>query len=171
MNPDDNHPLDQSSPVCSDAQDAGWNNSASPESNPSTTTDASTPSTIIYEMEIEQEIPASTGGTICLSGDDDSQIEAQQQKPDELSQDWAPLAASTPLLAAAAADNHTRRSEREIENELFHNIEGLVRTFLARPNREYPYYRIMRWTDGEDVKLEHVLTVVINRPVVLLEHQ
>ena len=171
MNPNDDHPLDQSSPVCSDAQDARWNNSARSEPHVPTTMDTSTTSTLIYEMELEQEIPASTGGTICLSGDEDNQIEAQQQEPVELSQGWAPLAASTPLLAAdAAADNQTRRLEREIENELFHNIEGLVRTFLARPNREYPYYRIMRWTDGEDVKLEHVLTVVINRPVVLLEN-
>lgn len=169
MNLDDNHPLDQSSSVYFDAQDAWWNNSACPAPHTTTTIETSTPSTIIYEMELEQEIPVSTGGTICLRGDCDSQIEVQQQALDELSQEWSPLAASTPLLAAVA-DNHTRRLEREIENELFHHIQGLVRTFLARPNRGYPHYRIKRWIDGEDVKSGHFLTVVINRPVVLLEN-
>ena len=55
-----------------------------------------------------------------------------------------------------------------MENALFRDIEDLVREFLRRPNREYPYYRIIRWTEGQDPQLEYVITVVINRPVVVL---
>ncbi len=61
-----------------------------------------------------------------------------------------PSAVSTPLLTTATTTtSSSRRSGREIENELFQNIQNLVREFLRRPNREYPYYRVMRWTIGE----------------------
>ena len=104
-------------------------------------------------------------------------LNEQQQRSDDLSQEWAPLAISTPVLVvvgdhppATTIDHRTRRFERQIENELFEDIERLVRTFLSRPNREYPYYRIIRWIEGNDPKLEYGFTVVINRPVVLLDN-
>ncbi len=52
-----------------------------------------------------------------------------------MSQEWLPPAASTPVTTTVATTS-THRSERAIENELFRNIENLVREFLRRPNRE-----------------------------------
>jgi hypothetical protein len=115
----------------------------------------------------EQEIVPIPSETMCISSDDDSrdQQKHQEEMTSILSQEWLPPAASTPL---SAVSTNTVRSEREIENELFHNIEQLVREFLDRPNRQYPYYRVMRWTTGEQPKIEHIVTVVINRPVIIL---
>jgi dsRNA-specific ribonuclease len=69
---------------------------------------------------------------------------------------------STPIVTSAP------RSDRELEDALFQDIETLVREFLRRPNRRFPYYRIIRWTEGQQPKLEYVLTVVINPPAIVL---
>ena len=121
----------------------------------------STPSTVAYDLEVEQELPTTADGTIVLSSGTESNIGSTQNSMD-VSQPWSPMAISTPLVATAP------RSEKDIENELFRDIEQLVQTFLRRPNRNYPYYRVMRWFDEDDPKLEHVVTVVINRPT---DHQ
>jgi len=128
-----------------------------------------TASTTTDQEQSQHEVLLSQSGTICVSSDDDSrnEEEQQQQSPSTLSQEWLPPATSTPLFAAAATTN-VLRSERQIENDLFNNIQKLVQEFLRRPNRQYPYYRIMRWTVGEQPKLEHVLTVVINQPAIIL---
>ena len=67
MNPNDDRPLSQSTSVCPDAHD-----SSTP-----TTMETSTLSTITYEMDLGQEIPVSSGATICLSSDAD---ESQTQR-------------------------------------------------------------------------------------------
>ena len=74
----------------------------------------------------------------------------------------APVMTSTPIVTSAP------RSEQDMEDALFQDMERLVREFLRRPNRQYPYYRIMRWTEGDQPKLEYVLTVVINQPAIIL---
>jgi hypothetical protein len=107
---------------------------------------------------------------LTLTSDEHSRVEEQQQQEDSISfafGDAALFATSTPIdadNALAAAP----RSERAMENALFRDIEDLVREFLRQPNRQYPYYRIIRWTEGQDPPMEYVLTVVINRPVIVL---
>jgi len=78
-------------------------------------------------------------------------------------------AATTTTTATTAVTTVTRRQLREMENELFHNIETLAREFVTRTNTEYPHYRVIRWTVGEQPTREYVLTVVLNRPAIILE--
>ncbi len=141
------------------------------------------------EQRQQQIIPPTQSETICISSDDadddnnnnnnnsdgnandssNREEHTEEEMTNILPQDWLPAAASTPLstgsidTAAAAV-----RSEKEIENDLFNNIEQLVCEFVNRPNRQYPYYRIMRWTIGEHPKIEHLVTVIINRPTIIL---
>lgn len=117
-------------------------------------------SILIEEMENEQVPVVMNEGTISISSGTESTISSQGTSI-ELSTNWEPMAVSTPLITTAP------RSEKEIEMELFHDIEQIVRKFIRRPNRDYPYYRVIRWVEGDDPKLEHVLTVVINRPTVI----
>ena len=119
----------------------------------------STPSTVHYDLEVEQQLPTTTDSTILLSSGSASNI-ASQQHSMEVSQRWSPMAMSTPVVTTAT------RSEKEIEDELFHNIEQLVRNYINRPTCNYPCYRVMRWFEGEDPKIEYVVTVVINQPTI-----
>ena len=121
---------------------------------------ASTPSTVSYDLEADEELPTTGEGTIVLSSGTESNIESQQRSM-EVSQAWSPMAMSTPLVTATAAS-----SEKDLENELFRDIEQLVRKFINRPNCEFPCYRVLRWFEGDDPTLEHVVTVVINQPIV-----
>lgn len=110
----------------------------------------------------EQEIiTPSQSQTVCGLSDDENH---DQDITTILPQEWLPLATSTPL--SLHSPEETTRSEQEIVNDLFTNIEQLVRTFVNRPNRQYPYYRVMRWTTGEPSNIEHFVTVVINRPTI-----
>ena len=110
-----------------------------------------------------------------LTSDDQSRVEErqqqQQQQQDSISfasGDTALFVTSTPIDGNSALTT-APRSERAMENALFRDIEDLVREFLRRPNRQYPYYRIIRWTEGQDPQMEYVLTVVINRPAIVLQ--
>jgi len=109
----------------------------------------------------EQQIPVPIQAqTISISSDDDDNHDSHrnEEKHQEemtasiLPQEWVPSATSTPLSSAISA-MHTVRSEQEIENDLFHNIEQLVREFVNRPNRQYPYYRVMRWTTDDQQQI------------------
>jgi hypothetical protein len=75
-------------------------------------------------------------------------------------------ASSVPLSTVSTID--TVRSKKEIENDLFQNIEQLVREFVNRPNRQFPCYRVMRWTTDEQPKIEDFVTVIINQPTRIL---
>ena len=124
---------------------------------------ASTPSTIIYDLEAEPAATTVNDGTILLSSGTESSMESEQHSM-QMSQTWDPMAISTPIVTTAP------RSHRDIENELFYDIEQLVRQFLRRPHLDYPYYRVIRWLEGENPQLEYVVTVVINRPTVHQNH-
>src|SRR5271170_1182035 len=95
-------------------------------------------------------------------------IVVKQEMPSTLTQEWLPVAASTPVSTSSITIG-SRRSERDIENELFQNIETAVQEFLRHSNREYPSYRIIRCTIGEQPRLEYTVTIVINRPTIILE--
>ena len=112
---------------------------------------ASTPSTVSYDLEVE--------GTIVLSSGTESNVESRQHSM-EVSQTWSPMAISTPVVTTAP------RSAKQMENELFYDIEQLIRKFVSHPNCDFPCYRVMRWFEGDDPTLEHVVTVVINQPIV-----
>ncbi len=172
----DNNPLDESLDSFIQDAESDWysDRAVSPDPAFDTTTASSTPSTIEYDMQIEQDISLLSMETMCISSDDDdgdasrNKGQQRQQMANILFQDWLPSATSTSLLATVpAATSTTRRSEREVENELFQHIQNLVREFLRRPNRECPYYRVMRWTIDEQPRLEYILTVVINRPTII----
>lgn len=120
---------------------------------------ASTPSTVSYDLEVDEELPTTVDGTIVLSSGTESNMESQQHSM-EVSQTWSPMAISTPVVTTAPP------SEKHIENELFHDIEQLIRKFVSRPNCDFPCYRVMRWFEGDDPTLEYVVTVVINQPIV-----
>jgi hypothetical protein len=172
MNPDNNNKASKTDDdSMDDAQDHSYSSSTIL---PDVSLSSSTPSTITHDIQNEHQMSfVSTDVTFSIVHDndeDDNRNEEQQTTTTTsiLSQEWLPPAASTPVAATTVARS-TRRSERELENELFRNIENLVREFLARPNREYPYYRVIRWTIGEEPRLEYVLTVVINRPTIILE--
>jgi len=123
------------------------------------------------QKQKQQEIFPVQIETISISSGDDSPNEEQRQQQQQQhetsisSQEWRPLAASTPFSTITTNDP---RSDPDIENDFFNDIEKLVRKFLARPNRLYPYYRVMRWIIGEQPKVEHLVTIVINRPTILL---
>jgi hypothetical protein len=125
-------------------------------------------STTSHQEHGERPMAPVQSETICTSSDNDSRNEEryQEEMTSILSQEWLPPATSTPL--SSAVSTNTDRSEREIENDLFHNIEQLVREFVNRPNRQYPYYRVMRWTTDDQQQIEHIVTVVINRPAIIL---
>ena len=108
---------------------------------------------------MEQELSTTVDGAIVLSNGTDNSIESQQHSM-QVSQTGSPVAISTPGVTTAPS------SERDVENELFHDIEQLVRKFVSRSNCDYPCYRVIRWFEGDDPILEHVVTVVINRPIV-----
>jgi hypothetical protein len=181
MNPNNKSPNESHDSSIQDDFDY-WYSDPIESPNPSfhSTTALSTPSTIEYDLEIEQQMSLLSTDTIAISNaaaaaadddDDDDAIHNQEQQQTQitstLSEVWLPVAASTPLLSTVnAANNDTRRSEREIENELFQTIESLVREFIGRPNRECPYYRIMRLTNDQEPKLEYLVTVIINRPTI-----
>jgi hypothetical protein len=172
MNPDNNinnKTIKTSDNSIDDGQDPSYKDSTML---PDFSLSSSTPSTITHDMQNEHQMSfLSTEVTFSIANDNDEVDSRNEEQPTTtsiLSQEWLPPAASTPVAATTVATS-TRRSEREIENELFRNIENLVREFLRRPNREYPYYRIIRWTIGEQPRLEYVLTVVINRPTVIFQ--
>ena len=122
-----------------------------------------TPSTISlspYERWIESKIGHCLTSIVSLSlftSADGSVRGAMMPSSEDV-----PLMTSTPIVTSAP------RSERDMEDALFGDMENLVREFLRRPDRRYPYYRIIRWNEGEHPKLEYVLTVVINRPAIVL---
>lgn len=134
------------------------------------------------QQQGEQEIPASqpviVSETICISSDDadDDEEEEEEVHSDHptgittaLPEQWLPPATSTPLSPRATTnDPHEVQTEQEIEEELFDNIHRLVRDFVERPHHRYPYYRVIRWRTGEQSNIEHVLTIVINRPTIIL---
>ena len=109
-----------------DAQGNWYSNLTSPDPSILTTTvtsmtSATTPSN---QEQSQHEVLVSQSGTICVSSDDDdSGTKEQEQLTSILSQEWLPPAASTPLFAAAT---NTPRSEREMENDLFNDIQKLV---------------------------------------------
>ena len=59
-------------------------------------------------------------------------------------------------------------SERQAEDDLFQQIERLIRDFLCRPDRRSPYHRIMEWTVPDDPTLQYCAVVIINPPSTLL---
>ena len=104
-----------------------------------------------------------------LSSEEHNRDGEQQQQQDSISfasGDIELFVTSTPIDRDDALVVATG-TESDMENALFRDIEDLVREFLRRPNRQYPYYRIIRWTEGQNPRLEHVLTVVINRPDII----
>jgi len=145
MNLNNNNPNETYVSPIQDDQSDWFSDSTSLQSSFS----SSTPSTVTYDMEIEQQT---------------------QQMTSTLSQDWLPPAVAVPTpLSIIAGTNSSRDLERGIENELFQNIQNLVREFLCRLHRGCPYYRVIRWTIGEESSLEYVLTVIINRPTIILQ--
>jgi len=176
MNPDNNNPSEAYDSSIQDIEDHSYSGSTSPDSSIS----LSTPSTIAYDMQIEQQMSdlfTEETFSICTDDNDDDdhncnegpqQDQQTQQMTSTLSQDWLPSEAASTPLSTIAATHSPCRSEREIENELFQNIEKLVREFLRRPNCKYPYYQIIQWTMDEPMRLEYALTVIINRPTIIL---
>ena len=82
------------------------------------------------------------------------------------------IATSTPRTAATPPQPILApytRSEKQAEDELFQRIERLIRDFLDRPNRRYPYHRIMEWTMGDEPTLNYSAVVVINPPSTVLD--
>ena len=117
--------------------------------------------------------------TICISSSDDEDDNNNgdnsgrgpqhvAQMTSILPQEWRPVAASTPQQQQSMPTMDMIRTEQAIEQELFDNIQRLVQEFLSRPNRHYPYYRVMRWTIGDQPRIEHMITVVINQLTILL---
>ena len=83
-----------------------------------------------------------------------------------------PIATSTPRTASTPPQPILMpytRSERQAEDELFQRIERLIRDFLSRPNRRYPYHRIMEWTLPDDPALNYCAVVIINPPSTVLD--
>lgn len=114
---------------------------------------------------MEQELLPVNDGTILINSGTHGHFSSQQHSF-EVSRSWKPIAVSTHIMPTVP------RSQKDIENELFDDIEQLVRKFIRRPNLDYPYYRVIRCIEGDDSKLEHFITVVINRPSVVTErHQ
>ena len=118
-----------------------------------------------HETKMEQVTPTvDNNGTALVNSSSDSCIHAPESSM-EFSSNWEPLVVSTPTVTTAP------QSDKDIENELFDDIQEIVRKFIVRPNRDYPYYRVMRWLEGDDPKLEHFVTVVINRPTIMTKRQ
>jgi hypothetical protein len=166
-----------------DAQDHLYRDSTTASSNPPSfhtmTSPLSRQSVMEYDMEIEQDMSLLSIETVCMSIIDDNisinEEQKQQQVTNTLSEDCLSPTTSTPSLATVVAtvahSNNHQCSESEIENALFQNIQMLVQQFLDRPNRQYyPYYRVMRFIiDKQWQQLEYALTVIINRPTIILE--
>jgi hypothetical protein len=170
MNSDNNESNENYATPMEDGQGHWYSSLTSPDA--STSSMAS--STITHDMQIKQQLSVLSTEPICISIDsDDSRNEGQQeqqtrQMPSTLTQECLPPLASTPVTASSITIGNPR-SERDIENELFQNIETSFREFLRHSNREYPSYRIIRCTIGESPRLEYTVIVVINRPTIILE--
>jgi hypothetical protein len=83
-----------------------------------------------------------------------------------------PIATSTPRTASSPPQPILvpyTRSERQAEDDLFQRIERLIRDFLSRLNRRYPYHRIMEWTLPDDPTLNYRFVVVITPPSSVLD--
>ena len=114
--------------------------------------------------------------TICISSGDDDNGDKNGIHHQPVAQitsvlpveEWRPVAASTPQEEEPMPMIGIIPTERQSEQELFDNIQRLVQEFVSRPNRHYPYYRVMRLTTGDQPRIEHLVTVVINRPTILL---
>lgn len=149
MNFHNDQHLDLGSPIpLITSQEIGY------ESSSLTLANTSSSSNIIEQMENEQVSLEKIDGP------------TSEEKSIEVRSSWYPMAISTPIVTTTAP-----RTDKDIENELFHDIKEIVRKFLRRPNCDYPYYRVIRWVEGEHPKLEHVLTVVINQPTVVSERR
>ena len=83
-----------------------------------------------------------------------------------------PIATSTPRTASSPPQPILvpyTRSERQAEDDLFQRIQRMIRDFLSRPNRRYPYHRIMEWTLPNDPTLNYRAVVVIAPPSPVLD--
>ena len=168
MNPKSEDEPEQTPSTYQDGQGHWYSPTTTSDLTAQTTTQ--TPSTMSlspYERCIESKIGHILTRIVSfshLTSADASDPLEEEQQPGAMmpSGEDGPLMTSTPIVTSAP------RSERDMEDALFQDIEGLVRTFLGRPHRQYPYYRIIRWTEGEQPKLEYVLTVVINAPAIVL---
>src|SRR5271168_2087950 len=127
MNPDNNNSNESYATPMEDAQGHWYSSLTSHDPSSS----SMTPSTITHDIQIEQQqqqLSLPSTETICISNDsDDSRNEGQQeqqtqQMPSTLTQEWLPLAASTQVSTSSITIG-SRRSERDIENELFQNID------------------------------------------------
>lgn len=159
MNFNNDQHLDLDSPISPITSHELGNDSSLP-----TLATTSSSSIIVEEMESEQVPLLMNTGTISVRSGNENDIPSQENSI-EVSPNWDPMAISTPIITTAS------RSDKDIENELFHDIEEIVRKFIRRPSRHYPYYRVIRWVEGDHPKLEYVLTVVINEPTVISERQ
>ena len=128
------------------------------------------------EYSQQEIVPLRSAGTIYISSDtgeegekEDDNARNEKEHHEEmtsiLTHGWLPTATSTPLPDVSI---NAARSEREIENDLFNNIEQLVREFVTRRNRHYPCYRVVRITTGGQSDMEYFVTIIINRPTMIL---
>lgn len=81
-----------------------------------------------------------------------------------VSQEYPFVMSSTPPISTCSTS-----TDGDAEDELFEGIERLIRDFLGRPNRCYPYYRILRWALEEEPTLSFSAVVVVNRPTALID--
>ena len=83
-----------------------------------------------------------------------------------------PIATSTPRTAGTPPQPILvpyTRSEKQAEDELFQRIERLIRDFLNRPNRRYPYHRVLNWTLEDDPTVSYSVVVTINAPSMVID--
>src|SRR5271163_2552067 len=113
MNPDNNNSNKSYATPMEDAQGHWYSSLTSPDPSSSSMTS----STITHDIQIEQQqLSLLSTETICISNDsDDSRNEGQQeqqnqQMPSTLTQEWLPLAASTPVSTSSITIG-SRRSE------------------------------------------------------------
>jgi hypothetical protein len=107
-----------------------------------------------------------------FSSPSDSQQQSMGSGIMVISPSPVPIATSTPRTASTPPQPILApytRSERQAEDELFQRIERLIRDFLSRPNRRYPYHRIMEWTLPDDPTLNYCAVVIINPPITVLD--
>ena len=114
--------------------------------------------------------------TASFTSPTDPQQQQQQQVTDSdmvlPSPSPVPIATSTPRTAGTPPQPILApytRSEKQAEDELFQRIERLIRDFLNRPNRRYPYHWIMEWTLPGEPTLNYSAVVIINPPSTVLD--
>jgi hypothetical protein len=104
---------------------------------------------IMSSSATEQHEPETTSQNTISSA-----IQSQEVHTDSVS----------PILTPVLPPDGQVLTEADYEDNLVNRMDELICNFLNRPNPQYPYHGLFRWTFDDERNLNYSVLVMINQP-------